>query len=143
MNPRLGANHAIVEKAGLHLPRWWMERLEYGHASIPAGFEGKPGLLATDGFTADLAAWLSSFGDSASSTRERFDWGASLFRSLTAPNHVIWDWRDPGPVFHVYSQLFKRGRAGRSGHAGTDSPPREGGAREAVGSRRFRFGRAL
>ncbi len=109
MNPRLGANYAIVEKAGLHLPRWWLEHVECGRASISATLECESG-LRYGWFYGDLAGWLSSFRDPSSTADERFVWGMSLIRSLTAPNHVVWDWRDPSPVFHLYGQLFKPSR---------------------------------
>ena len=112
INPRLGANYAVVERAGLQLPKWWMERLGCGRASIPATFKCKSG-LRYGWFYGDLAAWLSSLDDPNFTISQRLAWGASLVRSLTAPNHVIWDWRDPGPVFHLYGQLFNRDRTRR------------------------------
>ena len=111
LNPRLGANYAIVEKAGLHLPRWWLEHLESGRASIPATLECESG-LRYGWFYGDLAGWLSSFRDPGTTVRERCVWGASLIRSLTAPNHVVWDWRDPSPPLHLYAQLLKPHRMG-------------------------------
>ena len=119
--PRFGANHGTVEKAGLPT-----RRVVDGAFGIrvmdPLGSRVKPG-SAMDGLWADLGLALLVFGESRLLDPRTVRLG-TVIASLSHCTEITWslDRARSRSVFHVDSELLKARRARLNGHAGTDSP---------------------
>ncbi len=104
LNPRLGANFAVVVRAGLPLARLALE----------LSSEAKPRPVGTEHYRRGLRfAW--TFGALAGlrferregviTTGETARWILrSLREALTAPVHITWSWRDPLPTLLEFAR---------------------------------------
>jgi len=115
INPRIGANAAVVHRAGLDLAAW-AERL--------ADESGVPAPAAADDYArgvryawtkGDLSGLKNALGERSIGARAALGWSGRLLASaLLADMHLTWDWRDPVPTLALYAQAVAPGLRARA-----------------------------
>jgi predicted ATP-grasp superfamily ATP-dependent carboligase len=109
LNPRLGANFAVVDRAGLHLAR----------AAVDIALD-RPVEPVTPRIgvryawsTGDLDGLVTALRRREIGTRGALQWVARLLRSaMRADVHVTWSWRDPVPAVRMlWRSVVKRALA--------------------------------
>jgi predicted ATP-grasp superfamily ATP-dependent carboligase len=107
LNPRLGANFAIVYRAGLDLPLMMINtNFKKKTNETSSEYVCKEGVHYT-WTTGDLTGLRNAIIDGRVGIRGTFVWLLAMIKSnFTSSVHVTWDWRDPLPTIVSFSRLF-------------------------------------
>jgi biotin carboxylase len=107
LNPRLGANCAIVYRAGFDLPMMviGMHLKKQGH-ELYTESRCKEGVQYA-WITGDLIGLKNAIIAAQMDVRGALSWLLTIIRSMfTSPVHITWDWRDPLPTIVTIGRLF-------------------------------------
>lgn len=121
LNPRLGANFAVVYHAGLDLPVMQLRLKEPQRpVSTPSRQSVRKGLRYA-WVLGDLLGLKNAIAHKQVAFRGALVWLlATVKTNLTASVHVTWDWRDPLPTLVLFGRSFfaflKRGKSAQVRH---------------------------
>ena len=107
INPRLGANFAVVYRAGLDLPVMQLSLNQNNQRLADSS-----GLTCQEGIhyawtTGDLLGLKNAIINTEAGLGGTFGWLSAMFKSnLTSSVHITWDWRDPLPTLVLLSRSF-------------------------------------
>jgi len=107
LNPRLGANFAIVYRAGIDLPAMMINAAceVTDRESMPIQHCGEGVRYAW--VTGDIIGLKNAIRDKKVGIRQAAVWLFAMLRSsMKASVHITWDWRDPIPFLVSSSKAF-------------------------------------